>query len=56
MKITTLKQATAITGSLGSPSKMPGNSSGLPASNAGFVPAICKQRGLAYTRTVWLSQ
>jgi hypothetical protein len=46
MHITTLKQAEAITGSLGKPSKMPGMSYGLPASNAGFVPAICKQRGL----------
>ena len=46
MHITTLKQAEAITGSLGKPSKMPGMSYGLTASNAGFVPAICKQRGL----------
>ena len=46
MQITTLKQARAIVGSLGKPSKMPGNSYGLPASNAGFVPSICKDRGL----------
>jgi len=46
MQITTLKQAHAIIGSLGKPSKMPGNAYGLPASNAGFVPAICKERGL----------
>ena len=44
--ITTLKQAHAIIGSLGKPSKMPGNSYGLPASKAAFVPSICKQRGL----------
>ena len=46
MQITTLKQAREIIGSLGKPSKMPGNAYGLPASNAGFVPAICKERGL----------
>ena len=46
MSITTLKQARSIIGSLGKPSKMPGNSYGLPASKAAFVPSICKQRNL----------
>jgi len=44
--ITTLKAAHAIAGSLGSPSKMPGKSYGLPAARADWVPGICKLMGL----------
>lgn len=43
--ITTKKQANAIAGTLGKPSKMPGMSYGLPANEGGFVEAICFDKG-----------
>ena len=42
----TLKQAKAIAGELGNPSKMPGFSYGLPAAKASWVPALAALRGL----------
>ncbi len=44
--ITTLKQANAIAGSIGNPSKMPGKSYGLPAAGAQWVPQVCRDLGL----------
>jgi hypothetical protein len=46
MTVSTLKQARAIAGTLGKPSKMPGMAYGLPAASATWVPEVCKQRGL----------
>ena len=45
MHISTLKEAHAIAGSIGKPSKMPCNSYGLPAKNASFVPSVCLDKG-----------
>lgn len=44
-QIKTLKQAVAIAGKLGTTSKMPGKSYGLPAASAKWVPAMCKELG-----------
>ena len=41
-----VKRAKLLTGGLGSPSKMPGLSYGLPAAGAKWVPAICAELGL----------
>lgn len=43
--IKTLKEANAIAGTIGNPSKMPGMSYGLPAAEAKFVPDICLAKG-----------
>lgn len=44
--ITTIKAATAIAGTLGNPSKMPGKSYGLPAAGAAWVPQVCNDIGV----------
>ena len=44
--IETIKSATAICGSLGKPSKMPGRSYGLPAASAEWVPEVCNDIGV----------
>ena len=41
-----VKRAKQLTGGLGSPSKMPGLSYGLPAAGAKWVPAVCAELGL----------
>ena len=41
-----VKRAKLLTGGLGSPSKMPGLSYGLPAAGAKWVPAVCAALGL----------
>ncbi len=41
-----VKRAKLLTGGLGSPSKMPGLSYGLPAAGAKWVPAVCAELGL----------
>ena len=41
-----VKRANMLTGGLGSPSKMPGKSYGLPAAAAEWVPSVCQQLGL----------
>jgi hypothetical protein len=41
-----VKRAKLLTGGLGSPSKMPGLSYGLPAAGAQWVPAVCADLGL----------
>lgn len=42
----TIKELEGLVGKLGTPSKMPGFSYGLPASDAPWVPSVCKQLGL----------
>ena len=41
-----VKRAKLLTGGLGSPSKMPGLSYGLPSAGAKWVPAVCNELGL----------
>ena len=44
-RLMTKAKANRIAGTIGKPSKMPGMSLGLPASNADFVPWICIEKG-----------